>query len=43
MSFQQLRHIKIQQIQPPSQSFNLNREILSKLLLKSLKIGSTKN
>ena len=42
MSFQQLRHIKIQQIQPPSQIINLNRENLSKLWLKSLKIGSNK-
>ena len=40
MSFQQLRHIKIQQIQPPSQIINLNREKL--LWLKSLKIGSNK-
>ena len=39
--FQQLHHIIIQQIKPPNKSFNLNREILSKLWLKSLKIGST--
>ena len=41
MTFQQLRYIIIQQIKPPNKSFNLNREILSKLWLKSLKIGST--
>ena len=40
MSFQQVCHI-IQQIKPPNKSFNLNREILCKLWLKSLKIGST--
>ena len=39
MLFQQLRHIKIQQIKPPNKSFNLNREVLSKLRVKSLKIG----
>ena len=39
--FQQWRHILIQQIKPPNKSFNLNREILSKFWLKSLKIGST--
>ena len=36
MTFQQLRHILIQQIKLPNKSFNLNREILSKLWLKSL-------
>ena len=30
VSFQQLRHIIIQQIKPPNKSFNLNRETLSK-------------
>ena len=34
MLFQQLRHIIIQQIKPPNKSFNLNKEILSKLRLK---------
>ena len=29
--FQQLRHIIIQQVKSPNKSFNLNREILSKL------------
>ena len=41
MSSQQLRHVIIQQIKAPNKSFNLSREILSKLQLKSLKIGST--
>ena len=36
--FQQLCHIITQQINPPSKKVNLNREILSKLWLKSLKI-----
>ena len=41
MLFQQLCHIIIQHISRLNKSFNLNREILSKLWLKSLKIGST--
>ena len=39
--FQQLHNIIIQQITSPNKSLNLNREILSKLWLKSLKIVST--
>ena len=35
------RHIVLQQIKPPNNSFNLNRETLSELWLKSLKIDST--
>ena len=31
ISFQQLRHIIIQQIKATNKSFNLNREVLSKL------------
>ena len=41
VSFQQLRHITIQQIKPPNKSFNLNREIFCTLWLKSIKIVST--
>ena len=41
VSFQQLSYIIIQQIKPPNKSFNLNIEILSKLWLRSLKIGPT--
>ena len=40
MYSQQLRHILIQQIKQRNKIFNLSREILSKLWLKNLKIGS---